>query len=153
MPLDKWDRRYIAIAHEVSLWSKDPNTKVGAIIADKQGRVVALGYNGFPRKVEDAEEKLRIRDLKYEMVVHAEVNAALIAGASTIGGTIYVHGAPICPRCASILIQAGITRAVARSPVPGTGIKWDKDGAIALELFEEAGIKFDPIGAADQVSN
>lgn len=109
---------------------------------------MALGYNGFPRKVEDAEEKLVARELKYEMVVHAEVNAALIAGGSTIGGTVYVHGAPICPRCASVLIQAGITRAVAKAPVSGTGLKWDKDGLITLDMLQEAGITFDPVGDA-----
>jgi dCMP deaminase len=101
MSIVEWDRRYLGLAREVSCWSKDPSTKVGAVIADNQGRVVALGYNGFPRNIEDAEEKLAIRELKYEMVVHAEVNAVLIAGRSTPGGTIYVHGAPICPRCAS----------------------------------------------------
>jgi dCMP deaminase len=145
MTLDKWDLRYLAIARQVSCWSKDPSTKVGAVIADNQGRVVALGYNGFPRKVEDAEDKLAVRELKYEMVVHAEVNAVLIAGRSTTGGTIYAHGAPICPRCASVLIQAGVTRAVAAAPRSGTGIKWDRDGLITLEMFREAGITFDPI--------
>jgi dCMP deaminase len=103
MALDKWDRRYLGLAREVSGWSKDPSTKIGAVIADNQGRVVALGYNGFPRNIEDAEEKLALRELKYEMVVHAEVNAVLIAGRSNAGGTVYVHGLPICPRCASVL--------------------------------------------------
>jgi hypothetical protein len=77
MALDKWDLRYIAIAREASSWSKDPSTKVGAVVADKERRVVALGYNGFARKIEDADEKLAKRELKYEMVVHAEVNAVL----------------------------------------------------------------------------
>ena len=80
MALDKWDRRYLGLAREVSCWSKDPSTKIGAVIADNQGRVVALGYNGFARNIEDADEKLNLRELKYEMVVHAEVNAVLIAG-------------------------------------------------------------------------
>jgi dCMP deaminase len=149
MALDKWDLRYLAVAREISCWSKDPSTKVGAVIADNQGRVVALGYNGFPRNIEDAAEKLAVQEIKYEMVVHAEVNAVLIAGRSTIGGTVYVHGAPICPRCASVLIQAGITRAVAKAPRSGTGIKWDVDGLIALGMFSEAAIAFEPIADAD----
>ena len=110
MALSEWDRRYLRIARQVSRWSKDPSTKVG-VMADNQGRVVALGYNGFPRNIEDAEAKLAIRELKYEMVVHAEVNAVLIAGRSTAGGTIYVHGAPICPRCAG---ESGSTAKFAR---------------------------------------
>jgi dCMP deaminase len=149
----EWDRRYLRLAREVSAWSKDPSTKIGAAIADNQGRIVALGYNGFPRNIEDAEEKLALRELKYEMVVHAEVNAVLIAGRSTAGGTIYVHGLPICPRCASVLIQAGITRAVAKAPRSGTDLKWDKHGFIALDMFKEARIAFDPVDDTGQISN
>lgn len=55
-----WDLRYPRIAREASRWSKDQSTKVGAVIADIQDRMVALGYNGFPRRVEDAEEKLAV---------------------------------------------------------------------------------------------
>lgn len=87
------------------------------------------------------------------MVVHAEVTAAVIAGKSAVGGTIYVNGAPICPRCAGVLIQAGITRAVANAPVPDAGTKWDKDGQIALAMFEEAGVTFDRAAGIDRVSN
>jgi dCMP deaminase len=126
---------------------------VGAVITDNQGRIVALGYNSFARNVEDAEEKLSQREVKYEMVVHAEVNAVLIAGRSAVGGTIYVRGAPICPRCASVLIRAGIKRAVATEPRPCSEIKWDKDGEIAIGMFAEAKITFDPIPDVDGSSN
>jgi dCMP deaminase len=155
MALNKWDRRYLATARQVSCWSKDPSTKVGAVIADKRGYVVALGFNGFPENVEDAEHRLANREMKYEMVVHAEVNGVLIAGRAAAGGTIYVHGAPICPRCASVLIQAGIARAVAKAPRCGTGIKWDELGFISLDMFREAGVTFDPVGETDelQISN
>jgi dCMP deaminase len=150
MALRKWDLRHLAIAQQVSCWSKDPSTKVGAVIADKRGRVVALGFNGFPENVVDAQHKLDDREMKYEMTVHAEVNAVLIAGRSSEGGTIYVHGAPVCPRCASVLIQAGIERIVAKNPRCGTGIKWDELGLIALGMFSEAKIDFDPIGDTDE---
>jgi dCMP deaminase len=152
MALTKWDHRYLDIARQVYCWSKDPSTKVGAVISDKRGRVVALGFNGFPEKVEDCEHKLNHRETKYEMVVHAEVNAVLIAGQSTEGGTIYVYGPPICPRCASVLIQAGIRRAIAKGPCPNTGIKWDKDGVITLDMFQGAGITFEPVDL-EQASN
>jgi len=96
--------------------------------------------------------KLNHRETKYEMVVHAEVNAALIAGRSTEGSTIYVSGAPKCPRCASVLIQVGITRAGAKAPCPDTGVKWDKDGLITLDMFQEVGIDFEPVDTG-KISN
>jgi dCMP deaminase len=43
-----WDLRFLTLAKTVSTWSKDPSTKVGAVIVDKNRRVVSLGYNGFP---------------------------------------------------------------------------------------------------------
>ena len=124
----------------------------------KRGRVVALGFNGFPENVQDAQHKLDDRPTKYEMTVHAEVNAALIAGRAAAGGTIYVYGAPVCPRCAGVIIQAGIARVVAKaprcplkgsSPACGTAINWDELGQIALGMLAEAKIDFDPIGDTD----
>jgi dCMP deaminase len=44
----KWIVRFLDLARTVSQWSKDPSTKVGAVIADNQQRVVSLGFNGFP---------------------------------------------------------------------------------------------------------
>src|ERR1051326_2813900 len=54
---EKWDRRFLELAKHVSSWSKDPSTKVGAVIVDANRRVVATGYNGFPRGVEDTPER------------------------------------------------------------------------------------------------
>ena len=51
-----------------------------------------------------------------------------------------MHGAPVCPRCAGVLIQAGITRVVAKTPRCNTGIKWDEDGLISLGMFVEVKI-------------
>jgi dCMP deaminase len=120
MPLDHWDERYAAIARAVGEWSKDPRAKVGAVITDDRRRVVALGYNGFPVNVEDSAERLGDKDLKNEMVIHAEENAVLIAGRAADHGTAYVCGKPICPRCAGVLIQAGISRVVAERPQAAT---------------------------------
>jgi dCMP deaminase len=153
MSLDHWDEKYLSIAKEVSNWSKDLSTQVGAVIADANRRIVAVGFNGFPKKVCDSEQRLSDRGKKYPRVVHAEANVALIAGRAARGGTVYVHGAPICSHCAGILIQAGIVRAVARPPCQGTGAKaastapkidWDELGQIALEMFAEADVKFEP---------
>jgi deoxycytidylate deaminase len=50
MTLDHWDKKYLSIAKEVSNWSKDVSTQVGAVIADSERRIVAVGFNGFPKK-------------------------------------------------------------------------------------------------------
>ena len=91
--------------------------------------------------------------------MHAEVNAIIIAGRSAAGGTIYVHGAPVCPRCAGVVIQAGVKRVVAKTPhcepsapsaTCSAGINWNELGLIALKMLAEAKVDFDPIGDTDE---
>jgi dCMP deaminase len=153
MALDHWDKKYLSIAKQVSKWSKDPSTRVGAVIADPERRIVAVGFNGFPKKVRDSADRLSDRSKKYPMVVHAEANVALIAGPAASGGTVYVYGPPICSHCAGILIQAGIVRAIGKPPChearakessPAPMIDWNELGLIAVEMFAEAEIEFEP---------
>ena len=74
-----WDARFLEVAVLVSKWSKDPSTKVGAVIA-KGKFVVSLGFNGHPARVADSAERLEIREIKYRTIIHAEINAILSAG-------------------------------------------------------------------------
>ena len=157
MTISSWDRRFLAVAMQVSCWSKDPSSKMGAVIANSDHRLVTLGYNGFPKQVEDTKSRRHNKNVKYELVVHAEVNALLIAGSAALGGTVYLYGPrPICARCAGILIQAGIKRAVAIRPPPcdettakplrdSSQMDWAESGRLALQMFNEAEVEFDPI--------
>ena len=108
----KWDQRFLQLAKEVSSWSKDPSTMVGSVIVDDKRRPRSFGYNGFPRGIGDTDERLQNREMKYSLVVHAEVNAILNAGRDVEGCTLYVWPFMPCDRCAGIVIQAGIKRVV-----------------------------------------
>jgi hypothetical protein len=50
--------------------------------------------------------------LKQETILHAEMNAVLIANRLSEGGTLYVVGKPVCARRATVIIQSGIQRVV-----------------------------------------
>jgi dCMP deaminase len=43
--MNKWDLRYLNLAKEVSTWSKDPSSKIGAVAVGSKGQVLAQGYN------------------------------------------------------------------------------------------------------------
>jgi dCMP deaminase len=133
----KWDDRYLRLARHVSGWSKDPNAQVGAVLVDAQGRLCAVGYNGFPRQVEDSQERLQDQDTKLDMIIHAEANAITIAGRGAVGGEIFVYGKPVCAQCAGLIIQSGIRRVVAEKPLEGTRSKWDKRGLLAVKILGE----------------
>lgn len=144
---DKWDRRYFSLARRISHWSKDPRAKVGAVLLDRKGWPIALGYNGFPAGVEDDVAKLEDGTLKNEMVVHAEQNTLLCSGSRARRGSLYVYGKPICPRCAVLLIQAGVRRVLGIQPDPSRNPESDthKKGRISLDMFKEAGVEFIPL--------
>lgn len=134
----KWDLRFLQMAHVVADWSKDPSTKVGAVITRPDRTVASIGYNGFPRGVDDRDTRYHNRDLKYAMVVHGDLNAILNAREPLHGYTMYVVPMPPCSTCAGAIIQAGIKMVVCeRSDNP----RWKNNLDIARVMFEEAGVQ------------
>lgn len=109
----KWDERFLRLAQQVSTWSKDPSTKVGAVIVRPDRTIVSVGYNGFPRGCDDTQELLDDRPTKYLRTVHAEVNAILTAREPLQGSTLYVYPLHPCANCTGIILQSGICRIVA----------------------------------------
>jgi len=130
-----WKQRFLGLAEHVAGWSKDPSTKVGAVIVDEQNRVVSFGFNGFPRGIAD-DGRLHDRPVKYETIVHAEANALLFARRSVEGCAVYTWPLPPCSRCAGLLIQAGIAAVVSPPPAP----HWIENCTAARLLFNEAGV-------------
>lgn len=111
-----WDEYFMGLAHLSALRSKDPNTKVGACIVDKDHKVVSIGYNGMPRGIKDEDlswNRGEGLDSKYLYVCHAEFNAILNTrdGSSLKGCTLYVSLFP-CNECAKAIIQTGISELV-----------------------------------------
>ena len=135
---DKWMNRFMSLAHEIATWSKDPRTQVGAVIVDSKKRVVGMGYNGFPRGVQDTPARYGNTDptspnSKYKYVVHAEVNAVLNAVRDLEGATLISTLMP-CHECAKVICQSGIKWVYAH--------RFHSSGKdeVALEMFDEAGI-------------
>lgn len=142
----KWDKRFLELAKHISAWSLDPSTKVGAVVA-KNKKVIGLGYNGFPKGVEDKDERYNDRELKYKLVVHAEVNACIMAGKEANGASLYVYPSfappPICNECCKIAIQMGIKEIVGYEPSKEDAERakrWTDSIKLAASMLTEAGI-------------
>ena len=136
MILKKWDLRFLEMARNAAGWSKDPSTKVGAIIVDDDKRVISVGYNGFPKGVTD-DERLDDREEKYKMIVHAERNALLFANKDVKNCSIYTYPFMPCSVCAGMIIQAGIKRVVT---VKNNNVRWQKDFVVSRQMFKESEI-------------
>jgi dCMP deaminase len=141
--MDKWDLRWLRQAREVSNWSKDPSTQVGAIIAEGKN-FVSLGYNGFAPGVADLPERYANRELKYKMIIHGEVNAMHSAERSIRGCTLYTWPFMPCPVCAAQVIKRGITRVVTPH---SNNPRWLADFEISKMQFREAGVELCVIDA------
>ena len=143
----KWDGRFMRLAREVSTWSKDPSAQIGAVII-KDRRILATGYNGFPKGISDTSERLSDKEQKYPRVIHAETNALLNAlnnGTIVKGSTMYVYGLPTCADCTKTIIQSGIIRVVI--PYAETaGVRWFMQWMdISRPMLEEVNIQITEI--------
>ncbi|HBI15200.1 MAG TPA: cytidine deaminase [Desulfobulbaceae bacterium] len=111
-----WDEYFMAVALLSGLRSKDPNTQVGACVANEQNKIVGVGYNGFPWGCSDDElpwdRTGNYLDTKYPYVCHAELNAVLNSITSDLRRTrIYVALFP-CNECTKVIIQSGISEII-----------------------------------------
>ena len=138
--IDTWA---LDLAEVASRRSRDPSTKVGAVILRPDKTVASMGYNGFPRNTDDNESIYLDRPRKLLRTVHAEINALLTAREPLHGYTIYISPLYSCSQCAACIIQAGITRVVCRTPTDWQESKWQASFAEAQQLLQEANIRVD----------
>lgn len=125
-----WNNYFLDIATVVSTKSKDPNTKVGAVLVSEDNRIISTGYNGMPAGIEEKPEMWE-RPMKYDYVLHAELNA--IVYANKPGYKIYSTMFP-CKECAKVIAAAGIKEVYY--------LKNDYENEITKEIFRKCKIKF-----------
>lgn len=106
-----WDDYFIQISKTVASKSKDPSTKIGAVIVDENHRPISFGYNGLPQGADESRLTLTERPLKYHYVIHAEMNAILFAKKDLTNCILYCEYAP-CDNCLKHIIQTGIKKIV-----------------------------------------
>jgi len=134
--MNKWNFRYFKLALEVATWSKDPDKQVGAVCVSPDKRSMVCGYNGFPVGIDDDEDTLNNRELKNQLMVHAEANCIVNGDTSLRGWTMHVTKAP-CLDCAKLLINARIKRVVCPHP----GGSWEAKQLFAISLLKKAQIE------------
>ncbi len=145
--MDKWDRRFMEMAHLVSTWTScfAEGRAIGAVIV-KDKRVMTTGYNGAPAGLKTCRERgecMRRRlgvasgtHAELCFAIHAEQNAIIQAakmGISIDGGTLYCTHQP-CSMCTRIIINAGIRRVVYEQGYPDD---------FSLELFHESATRLE----------
>jgi dCMP deaminase len=112
-----WDTYWMEMAFQVSTRATCLRRAVGAVIV-LNNEVVAMGYNGAPRKTDQCDEVgCYMEDGVCIRTVHAEANALLRAPRDIIGAHIYSTDYP-CVNCARLIANTGITRLYFARPYP-----------------------------------
>lgn len=134
----KWHKRFLDLAENISAWSKDPSTKVGAVIIGQDRKPLSYGYNGPPRRVNDDIADRYERPQKYFYWEHAERNAIYNADIPLNGAILYTTHYP-CAACARAIIQKRI-KIVVTWENSSLG-NWVDSHKAAVEMFQEAGVE------------
>ena len=138
-----WDGWFLGLCRYIATASKDPSTQNGCVVVGPDREIRSTGFNGLPRGVKDTDDRLNNRELKMQLICHAEENAVSHAariGVSLKGCTLYCTWPP-CIRCARAIIQAGIIRVVSPAGVV-IPLRWQADFALSQDIMDEAGIYF-----------
>ena len=141
-----WNHWFLQGVYWVASKSKDPKTKIGAIIV-KDRHIVSTGYNGLPIGVNDAIEARSQRPDKYKWYEHGERNAIYAAskfGISTEGATLYTNSLP-CADCARGIIQSGIANVYVHHQFGEIcnsvqREQWKGHDTVTFDMFNEADI-------------
>jgi len=136
---EKWDLRFLNVAKEHAMWSKDPSTKTGAVIVRPDRTEASYGYNGFPKGMPDDTELYINRDEKYSRIIHCEMNALINARERLTSYTLYTWPFASCDRCVVHMIQAGISRFVFPSPSVDALSRWADSIARTKRYIVEVG--------------
>ena len=150
--MDKWDSRFMEMAHVVASWSScfQENRQVGAVIT-RDKRILTTGYNGAGCGITSCKERGECLRRKLNIpsgtraevcyAVHAEQNAIIQAaklGLAVDGATLYCTHQP-CVICGKMIINSGIKRVVYKEGYPDE---------FSLEMFKQSGVtieKFDDL--------
>lgn len=92
--------RFLELTKVISTWSKDPSTKVSAVLITLDGKVASTGYNGLPYSLDD--NLIHDRDFKLDNVIHAEMNAIANRYIFNESCILFVSK-PICIDCVKLV--------------------------------------------------
>jgi dCMP deaminase len=101
-----WTDYFLGLAKVVAQRSHDIHTQHGCVITDQNHRILGVGYNGFPKGMNDSVLPTTRPD-KYHWMIHSERNALANCVIRPDNGIAYVTG-QCCNDCIMALWQEGV---------------------------------------------
>lgn len=140
---------WLGLAKYVATASKDPSTKVGCVILDKEGKLISIGHNRFVKGTLDFPALYEDKQIKYARMIHAETDA--IIRAPNKAHTLYCTH-QVCQQCMMLAIEKGIKRVVYIKEFDNKDIskkEWIQSNKSAICLASEARVDITEYRPAD----
>lgn len=140
------DRDTLKLAYQYANDSPDPRTKNGAVLINSEKHLIGCAANRFPIRIQETPERLHNRQIKLQMIVHAEQGAILHAarmGKVTYGSTLFCPFYA-CSECAKTIIEARIIRVVGHAQLMAIARDhnvWRQSIVTGFEMMIEAGVE------------
>jgi dCMP deaminase len=139
-----WDDLYMTMVYLIAMKSKDESSHIGAVVVGPDNEVRSVGYNSFPRGINDNLAERQERPEKYYWFSHAEVNTinnAALIGIPLKNCKMYTNGIP-CTNCARSIINSGIKEVIVDKCWDDNNVDiWKEQAKISSVMFKEAGVK------------
>jgi len=142
----KWDNYFMEVAKDTAALSKDPKTKVGAVITEGK-KILSVGFNGapssFPDELVPTSEGEGLLNQKNTFMCHAELNAILNYRGQIkdlAGAAVYTTVSPCC-NCVLAMAQVGIKKVVYLQEYHRSEIHNS-----ATYIMDKCGIKYQKFG-------
>lgn len=103
----------LTLADEVAKSSRDPSSKIGAVIVGPGGLVLSTGFNDILPGVPE-HEMVWERPAKYLLVRHSEVDALLKLGSDDLSDCVLYITCHPCRECMKLIVHQGLRRVVFR---------------------------------------
>lgn len=137
-----WQNYFLGLAKVTAQRSHDIHTQHGCVITDRQNRILGMGYNGYPRGLNDSLLP-KTRPEKYPWMIHAERNALSNCVVRPDNGIAYVTG-QCCNDCIMALWQEGVSKVV-MAESHGTHL-FDEQAQQRFDIFiQMSGIEIEKI--------
>ena len=137
------DEYFMELVDQVAARSTCRRRAVGAILVDRERRILATGYNGVPKKFDHCTEQPCIDAESAPgspcFAVHAEMNALIQCAERRDIFILYVSTTP-CFECAKILANTALKGVIAKT------VYTEPNDHSGIELLGNAGINIQTLG-------
>lgn len=136
-------KKFLYLTDKIALRSKDPSTKVGAILLNKdESSPRSFGYNGMPRGLDDKNPERNERPEKYLWYEHAERNAIYNIAREALEGHIIFSTRFPNMEGARAIVSSGLSKLIVNKVDKENLSKEEKENYLKVKtLFSETKVQ------------